>query len=189
MKKRLSFLLIILLGIFFSCQKQPTAIFTTDKTEYSPGEQIILTNTSIDAKSYKWTISDGQSSVNEHLIYTLSPNASEGIITFTLEALSRTGKKVSYSSKNVTIKKATGNVTFWQITNSGYGVTDVTIEGVSSSITDEYTGVPSSCGASGCAVFNNLSVGDHTFSATDGTYTWNGTVNITKDGCTKFQLK
>ncbi len=189
MKKRLNFLLIVLLGVFVSCQKQPTALFSTDKTEYSPGEQIILTNTSIDAKSYIWTISDGQSSVEKNLIYNLNSNQSEGILTFTLKALSRTGKKVSYATKNVTIKKATGNVTFWQITNSGYDITVVTIDGVSSNITDEYPSVPSACGVAGCAVFNNISVGNHTFSATDGTYTWNGTVSITKDGCTKFQLK
>jgi hypothetical protein len=189
MKKRLSFLLIILLGVFVSCQKQPVALFSTDKSEYSPGEQVILTNNSIDAKSFKWTISDGQSSVDKNLIYNLSSNQQEGIITFTLKALSRTGKKVSYTSKNITVKKAYGNVTFWQISNSGYGVTVVTIDGVSSNITNEYTGVPSACGAAGCAVFNNLTVGNHIFSATDGTYTWNGTVNITNGGCTRFQLK
>jgi hypothetical protein len=38
-----------------SCQKQPSGDFNTDKSEYIAGDVVKLTNTSVDASSYKWT--------------------------------------------------------------------------------------------------------------------------------------
>ena len=52
-------------------------------------------------------------------------------------------------------EELTGDVTFWQQTNSGYGITVVELDGNSANITSEYNSAPD-CGASGCAVFNNL---------------------------------
>jgi hypothetical protein len=75
-----------------------------------------------------------------------------------------------------------GNVTFWQQTGSGYGITVVNIDGVTSNITSEYDSAPS-CGTSGCAVFNQLETGTYNFTASDGTDTWSGTVTVTEDGC------
>lgn len=80
-----------------------------------------------------------------------------------------------------------GDATFWQQTGSGYGITVVNIEGVTSNITDEYDSSPS-CGTSGCAVFNHLETGTYNYTASDGTDTWSGTVTITEDGCSKMQL-
>lgn len=80
-----------------------------------------------------------------------------------------------------------GNVTFWQQTGSGYGVTVVSIDGVTSNITSEYGSAPS-CGSSGCAVFNNLEVGSHSYSASDGTSTWSGSVSVKDGQCTTMQL-
>ena len=48
-----------------------------------------------------------------------------------------------------------GDVTFWQQTGSGFGITVVEIDGITSNISSEYT-FPLDCGSSGCAVFNNL---------------------------------
>ncbi len=80
-----------------------------------------------------------------------------------------------------------GNVTFWQETGSGYDITVVNIDGVTSNITDEYDSAPD-CGASGCAVFNHLETGSYTYTASDGLDTWSGTVTITEDGCATMQL-
>jgi len=79
-----------------------------------------------------------------------------------------------------------GDVTFWQITNSGYGVTVVDIDGVTSNITNEYSSAPD-CGASGCAVFNSLETGSYNYSASDGTDSWAGEVTIT-EGCLTMEL-
>jgi len=80
-----------------------------------------------------------------------------------------------------------GEVTFWQFSGSGYGVTTVTLNGSSSNITSEYSGTPS-CGASGCAVFSNVETGTYTYSATDGSASWAGSVNITADQCLTVEL-
>ena len=79
-----------------------------------------------------------------------------------------------------------GDVTFWQQTGSGYGITVVDIDGVTSNITSEYTSTPD-CGSSGCAVFNNLETGTYNYGASDGTDSWSGTITIT-EGCLTMEL-
>lgn len=80
-----------------------------------------------------------------------------------------------------------GNVTFWQKTGSGYDVTVVSVNGITSNITQEYSSAPD-CGASGCAVFNQLETGTYNYTASDGTDNWSGTVKVTEDGCTTMEL-
>jgi hypothetical protein len=84
------------------------------------------------------------------------------------------------------IKTKYGNITFWQQIGSGYGVTTVTIDGISSNITSEYNSAPT-CGESGCAVFNQLETGTYNYAATDGSAVWSGTVTI-DEGCTTMEL-
>jgi len=79
-----------------------------------------------------------------------------------------------------------GNVTFWQKTGSGFSITVVNLNGVSSNITSEYASAPA-CGTSGCAVFNHIATGTYSYAASDGTSTWSGTVNVT-EGCTAMKL-
>jgi hypothetical protein len=83
-------------------------------------------------------------------------------------------------------KTKTGDVTFWQAQGSGYDVTVVSLNGVSSNITDEYISAPD-CGSSGCAVFNGLEVGNYSYTATDGTDNWSGTVEVI-EGCKTVKL-
>ena len=80
----------------------------------------------------------------------------------------------------------TGDVTFWQYVDSGYGITVVEIDGVTSNITSEYTSAPD-CGAAGCAVFNGLESGVYSYTASDGCYYWSGTVDISS-GCLTVEL-
>ena len=79
-----------------------------------------------------------------------------------------------------------GNVTFWQRTGGGYGITVVNLNGVSSNITSEYSSAPD-CGESGCAVFNKLETGTYDYTASDGTDTWSGQVTVT-EGCKTVEL-
>ena len=81
----------------------------------------------------------------------------------------------------------TGDVTFWQATGSGYGITVVELEGVSSNITSEYSAAPD-CGSQGCAVFSGLDEGTYSYSAADtyGNY-WSGSVDI-DGGCLTMEL-
>ncbi len=85
-------------------------------------------------------------------------------------------------------KNKTGNAVFWQKSGSGYSTTVVSIDGVSSNISSEYNTSPS-CGASGCAVFNNLELGSHEFTASDGTYFWSGVIYIFKNECLQRELE
>ena len=79
-----------------------------------------------------------------------------------------------------------GDVTFWQQTGSGFGITVLEIDGITSDISSEYT-FPPDCGSSGCAVFNNLETGTYNFSATDGTNNWTGAITVS-EGCLKREL-
>lgn len=96
---------LFLLGIFsmlaFSCQKQPEASFTTDKTEYIAGETIQLQNTSADAQSYQWTMPDGQMTTSTNANYSINRTWGFGTLNFELKAESKNGKKTSTAYHSV----------------------------------------------------------------------------------------
>jgi len=79
-----------------------------------------------------------------------------------------------------------GDIVFWQQTGSGFGITVVELNGVTSNITSEYGSEPA-CGSSGCAVFNGLEEGVYDYTASDGTSYWSGSVYIS-EGCKTFKL-
>ena len=79
-----------------------------------------------------------------------------------------------------------GDAIFWQQTGSGFGITVVEINGVTSNISSEFN-FPPDCGSSGCAVFNNLETGTYNFSASDGTNNWAGAITVS-EGCLKKEL-
>ncbi len=79
-----------------------------------------------------------------------------------------------------------GDVTVWQKIGVDYGITVVSINGVSSNITSEVSSTPE-CGKSGCAVFNQLETGTYNYTASDGEANWSGTLNVT-EGCTTLEL-
>ena len=71
----------------------------------------------------------------------------------------------------------TGDVTFWQDVDEGFGITVVEIEGISANITGDHTSEPN-CGAEGSATFS-LEYGTHNYVASDGgAGFWNGSVEI-----------
>lgn len=176
-----------------SCQKEPSASFKTDKTEYIAGETVHLTNNSIDSYSYVWTMPDGQIMTSENVDYITNVSSGNASLTFKLMANSKNGKNQDEISQTVTLKEATGSIVFWQSGTPAYGVTKIGVQ------KSDYTGTiyeqsitidtsSPECGKSGLATFT-LPVGDYAFVATDDTYNWEGIFSITKDNCLKFQLQ
>ena len=174
--------------ILSSCNKQPSADFTTDKTEYTAGETVKLSNTSLDAKTYKWTFPDGQTSALENIDYTLSSNTPAGVYSIKLEAISKKGNKKSEASKSITVRAfSVGQLTVWT-SNSGVNQITVKVDNVTLGTITAYYNANPGCGASNC-VTQNLSVGTHTLTATDGTFNWSGTITITANNCLTYQLQ
>jgi len=181
------FTAILTAGLLFTgCNKQPAADFSLDKSEYTAGDVVKTTNSSLDAKSYKWTFPDGQTSASQNVEYTLSSSTPAGTYSIKLEAISKKGNKRSESSKSFSVKAALGEIVFWQAPSCGCGITSVTIGSTVKQITLDFNSVPT-CGDNGTATFT-LPVGTHSFTATDGTKTWSGNITVTKNTCSKMQL-
>lgn len=191
MKKVNTILIIAVLTalVFSSCQKQPQADFTTDKTTYVAGETVKLTNTSIDADHYKWTMPDGQTSTSADVDYTTNVNSAAGTLNFKLEAFSKNGNKTDEASRSVTLQAATGDVTFYNEYAGTYRI-QVTI-GTQSKIINSDNSTSPGCNATGCANFS-LTSGTYSYSAVDLDWTpagsWTGTVDVTANGCTTIKL-
>lgn len=176
------------LTFFTGCSKTPKASYVTSKTSYQQGETITFVNTSEDAYAYRWTMPDGQISTAENLEVQLSSGTPTGGYTVVLEAFNKSGKKSSTYTNTVQVVAGTGNVVFWQRTGGGFGTTDVTVDGIyNGQIQVDLNSAPD-CNTSGCAIFRGLKAGVHSFTATDGTDSWNGTFTITTNYCLPFEL-
>ena len=94
---------ILLLTTLFlaSCQRQPTANFTTDKTEYLAGDTVHLKNMSVYGKHFIWTMPDGSTQTTTDATYIIPDTTLYSNFTFKLEALSIREKKSD--EKNVTV--------------------------------------------------------------------------------------
>ncbi|MFA6501435.1 MAG: hypothetical protein WCT85_01475 [Parachlamydiales bacterium] len=183
--KKIFMLLITCTIIIAGCQKQPVADFSFDKTTYKVGETILLTNNSIDADHYSWTMPDGQILSGENIQYTTNSYNSLGSLNFELMAFSRNDNKSDKIIKSVILERSTGDITFWM--NEGSNIVTVTLNGNSEDITMNYASQPN-CSTSGCANFNDLASGTYNFTATDGFWEWNGQVIINSNDCTTMQL-
>lgn len=90
-------------AIFSSCQKQPEADFTLNKTEAFTGDTIFFTNTTINGDHYKWDFGDGANSTDESPshIYTKA-----GEYNIVLTAYSEKDKKTSTREQSIKTEKA-----------------------------------------------------------------------------------
>ena len=88
-----NFLTLIIILTAFGCKTEPKAYFVADKSAYNKGETIHLTNTSSDATSFIWTMPDGSTLTTQNVDYYIDTNQAYGGRTFTLEAISKDGKK------------------------------------------------------------------------------------------------
>jgi len=81
-----------------------------------------------------------------------------------------------------------GDVAFWQNGTYNWHI-DVTISGVTNTITHYYTNGISTCSDLGTAQFT-LPVGTYSFYAEEQStgYWWSGNITIYANGCTKWQL-
>jgi hypothetical protein len=113
-------LLLTSILLFSSCQKQPIATITTDKTEYTAGETIHLINTTDNADSYLWTTSDGKTYTTKNLDYTTDIHEHSGIRTFKLEVFSKNKKKTSSAIKTITVKQGILPTDFYKTDTFSY---------------------------------------------------------------------
>jgi PKD repeat protein len=102
--KKLSFLFLLISGIVIigmtSCQKEPTASFTTNKDSIGARDTIRFSNTSSEGDHYEWNFGDGQTSTDKepNHIYTTA-----GKYTITLKAISKNGKKSNEVTEAITV--------------------------------------------------------------------------------------
>lgn len=80
-----------------------------------------------------------------------------------------------------------GDVMFWMDDFTVFDVT-VTFRKAKMDITKYYSsGIPS-CGANGCATYENVPTGTYSYHAENYLYTWNGEVTIKSGQCSRMKL-
>lgn len=95
----------------------PTADFTVGKSDYKSGETLVLTSSSSNAASVRWTLPDGTTSKSNNVSWLTDTAGYNQTFQFKLEAISENATKSDYIVKNVKIKPTTGNVTLYSYTN------------------------------------------------------------------------
>lgn len=180
------FVILFCLLIFYSCSKKPVAGFNTDKTEYIAGEKVLLTNTSVNAVSYLWTLPNGLTAEAVEPTFTIPESASSGELTFKLEAFGE-DKKSSSTSQSIKVKAATGTITAWTPNNTVGTITVKANDMILGSVGAYYQFNPG-CGASGC-VTAELNVGNYTITSIYASSSSSGTVTIKKKQCVTFLLQ
>jgi PKD repeat protein len=94
---------VILLIAFSGCIKEPVANFDASKTTVVTGEEIVFTNTTVDAESYEWDFGDGEESIRESPSHVYT---NPGVYDVTLKAYSKKEKKSDEASMTITVKEA-----------------------------------------------------------------------------------
>jgi hypothetical protein len=191
--KKIQLAPMLVLIICFSCQKQPKASFSTDKTSYIAGETIHLKNESVNAHSYSWTLPDGQSSSTD-IDYVIAGNEPTGTKLFKLKALSKNGKKFDECEQTVSISAApaptVSGLVFWNYSGGSPYLNPpchITIDTMQRVITTKLTTAPD-CSSTNCAVFKGLAPGIYNWYAAAGINVSNGTVTLTANSCVNVQV-
>jgi photosystem II stability/assembly factor-like uncharacterized protein len=180
--------LFALTALFFlltatSCQKKPTASFSTNKEVYSIGEKVLLSNASSDAYYYTWIVKgpekeESRGSKEDHS-FILTQYGSYDI---SLSVYSKNGKQVSRSSKTITVTAKEGNAIFYT-TRSGTSYEIYQNGTYYGNFGGTFSGVPN-CGATGAYTFTG-DAGQYSFMMinyfTSATRTYS--VNITAGAC------
>jgi uncharacterized protein (TIGR02145 family) len=110
MKRNLILKIASIAIVFSSCQRQITADFISDKSEYVAGDIVKLTNKSTNANTYKWTLPDGKVTTATHVDYPIFLSQKDSLLTFKLEAVSKNQKETDEVLKSFIVK--TNTVTF-----------------------------------------------------------------------------
>lgn len=185
MKKTIFFLLTISVILFFvRCQRQPDASFSTSQVHVQAGDPVTFSNTSLDGKHYNWDFGDGVTTTETSPVHTYTTPGTYHVL---LTAYSRNKKKSSSASTVITVVSPTGEISFWQSGTPSYNITSVTVNGVVRQITADFPDGPPDCETSGCANFV-LNTGSYSYTASDGTYAWSGTFDISANSCLQYEL-
>lgn len=96
-----------LMVFFSSCQKEPTACFTTEKSEYVKGEVVKFVNCSEDATEYEWDFGDGESATISDPTHEFTET---GTYSVSLKTISKNGKKSDNTSSSL-------KVSIWKLEN------------------------------------------------------------------------
>lgn len=167
--------------ILFGCKK-PDAGFTTDSNQYGPGDEIKFTNTSTNAKKYKWTFPDGTTSTSQNPTYKLPDDQPLGAVDVKLETQTSSGKTKDEVSRSIDIG-GTGDLVFWTKNEKQYTVVvDDTKYGYYNQL--NFATGPPECGDTRFANFN-LSVGVHKYKiiGTSSNTLASGTILIKRNTC------
>lgn len=178
--------LIVILGAFSACTKEPSANFTLSTEECTVGDIVRCQNSSLEGYTYTWTLPDGSQEKAENLDYT---PLDAGIHKITLTAYSKNKKKDDEISKTINVIEAKGNAVFFTNADAGCGTITVTINpgNLTGEINSFHTAEPNCSDNS--ALIANLAVGQYSYIAEDNCGSWNNNFIITKNGCTKIGLQ
>ncbi|MFH2143613.1 MAG: PKD domain-containing protein [Bacteroidota bacterium] len=97
-------IILFILFIFCSCQKEPIANFSLVSTTACTGEEINIINISDDAYDWLWDFGDSTTSTDENPYHTYNH---AGKYKINLTAYSKNGKKTASVSKDITILTST----------------------------------------------------------------------------------
>lgn len=99
--------LIILITLFTSCQKEPTAEFSVSKSTPAVGENVLFTNSTADGVDFLWDFGDGETSTSENPSHFYN---NIGTYKVVLEAYSKNGKKSNEYTQTITVQKLKNGV-------------------------------------------------------------------------------
>ncbi len=172
--------------LFSSCTNKPVAEFIfKNGVSATAGDQVEFINFSVHATDYIWTMPDGSTQTGVSPAYTIPVTQGDANLTFTLTANSAEGK--NEYSKDLPVAAARGNVIFWHLNGTGYSSAVINFDSRIDSIPMSIGSAPD-CTSDDGARFIGTKVGTHNYSATDGVKNWDGTVDVSRDGCTVVLL-
>ncbi len=177
MKKQSVILLTLLILGISSCQKEPSACFSTISSTAEVGQVISFTNCSKDADGYRWDFGDNSGKVNGSTLSHAYTTA--GTYVVIMEAFSKNGKKEDKVTKAITVndinKKFVGtyNMSGTCVNNMSYlmQVSAFGTDGIKlANWADNSAGWILNATVSG----SNFSIASQVFYDSDGTYTVTG---------------
>ncbi len=94
---------VILFTVLFvsACKKNPIVSFATDKTVYTAGQKVTLTNFTENGEDYVWTMPDGTTTNTENAEYIIDPALGFADLKFGLSAKAKNGCR--HHSQNLTV--------------------------------------------------------------------------------------
>ena len=120
MKNCRQYSVLIILTMLSSCRRTPVANFTCDKSQYTIGDVIHLTNTSSNSDSYKWTGTGitGEITTRDLDLVTKSTE----IYNITLTVYSKGKKRSSKKAQGISVIKPSGKITFFTLNASNLNI-------------------------------------------------------------------